>query len=117
MCIWKIEEAERKLIEALDNNSENKLLSVLKENSFLFHELYSRKFGIQPNFEEISFGDKMKCDFSWLNNNSNGSEWILVEVEAPKMRLFNKKWRSFILFKPCNRSSKILGQVFLRKSK
>jgi hypothetical protein len=91
MNTWNIEKVELKLKAAFENNSERELLDILKYNSFLFYELYSRKHGIQPNFAEISFGDTFRCDFTWLNDNSMGPEWVLVEVEAPKIRLFNAK--------------------------
>lgn len=57
----------------------------------LFYELYSRKYGIQPVFREINFGGELRCDFAWLNDNSDGPEWVLVEVEKPKMKLFTQK--------------------------
>lgn len=91
MSAWNIEDVEKKLRSAFDSNSETELLSILKDNSFLFYDLYDRKYGIQPNFCEISFSGEMRCDFAWLNDNSDGPEWVLVEVEKPKMRLFNKK--------------------------
>ncbi|MCD6003832.1 DUF4263 domain-containing protein [Halomonas sp. IOP_6] len=78
------------LDSAFDNDSEVELLSILKKNSFLFHSLYERKFGIQPNFSEVPFGSKFRCDFCWLNDNSDGPEWVLVEIEKPNMKLFNK---------------------------
>jgi len=87
---WNIEEVERSLEQAYEDNSEVALLQILKNNSFLFYELYSRKFGIQPNFKEISFGGDLRCDFAWLNDNSDGPEWVLVEIEKPKMKLFKK---------------------------
>ncbi len=77
--------------EAFASNSETALLKILKNNSILFYELYSRKYGIQPNFAEISFGDTYRCDFAWLNDNSDGPEWVLVEIEKPNMKLFTKK--------------------------
>lgn len=86
---WDINKAEKEVRTAFDANSETDLLRVLKDNSFLFYELYSRKYGIQPAFREISFGAKLRCDFAWLNDNSDGPEWVLVEVEKPKMRIFN----------------------------
>ncbi len=79
-----------KLNQAFKNNSEIELLKILKDNSFLFYELYSRKYGIQPNFKEISFGGELRCDFAWLNDNSDGPEWVLVEIEKPNMKLFKK---------------------------
>jgi len=91
MSNWNIEEVEEKLNKAFTNDSEVELLDILKNNSFLFYELYSRKYGIQPNFKEISFGGKYRCDFAWLNDNSDGPEWVLVEIEKPKMKLFTKK--------------------------
>lgn len=75
---------------AFDNNSESQLLETLKDNSFLFYELFSRKHGIQPIFREISFGGELRCDYAWLNDNSDGPEWVLVEIEKPKFELFRK---------------------------
>lgn len=74
---------------AMRSNSEVQLLSLLKDNSFMFYDLFHRKYGVQPVFREISFGGGLRCDFAWLNDNSDGPEWTLVEVEAPNMRLFN----------------------------
>ena len=90
MSVWNVNKAEQQLNKSFDNNSETELLKVLKNNSFLFYELYSRKYGIQPNFKEISFGGKYRCDFAWLNDNSDGPEWVFVEIEKPKMELFAK---------------------------
>ncbi|MBI1769544.1 MAG: DUF4263 domain-containing protein [Bacteroidetes bacterium] len=88
MTKWDYVKVEKELAAAYSNNSEVELLKILKENSFLFYELYSRKGGIQPVFHEISFGGTYRCDFAWLNDNSNGPEWVLVEVERPQMKLF-----------------------------
>ena len=88
---WDIAGVRAELTTAFEENSEQKLLSVLKDNSFLFYELYSRKYGIQPVFREINFGGELRCDFAWLNDNSDGPEWVLVEVEKPKMKLFTQK--------------------------
>jgi hypothetical protein len=87
MC-FNLEKVKEELDSAFRNNSEQKLLDVLKQNSFLFYPLYSRHGGIQPNFAEVSFGGKLRCDFCWLNDNSDGPEWVLVEIEEPKLRLF-----------------------------
>ncbi|WP_456479960.1 Shedu anti-phage system protein SduA domain-containing protein [Nautilia sp.] len=87
---WNIEEVEKNLKIAFEKNSERHLLNTLKDNSFLFYGLYSRKFGIQPIFREISFGGELRCDYAWLNDNSDGPEWVLVEIEKPKMKLFTK---------------------------
>lgn len=32
---------------------------------------------------------KLRCDLAWLNDNSDGPEWVLMELEKPKMRIFN----------------------------
>ena len=87
--VWDISKVETGLQIAFDNNSETELLKVLKDNSFLFFHLYSRKGGIRPVFREVSFGDKYRCDYAWLNDNSDGPEWVLMELEKPKMRIFN----------------------------
>lgn len=86
--IWNIDGVERKLISAYQNDSETELLAILKDNSFLFYDLFSRKYAIQPIFRELSFSGDFRCDFAWLNDNSSGPEWVLVEVERPKLKLF-----------------------------
>ncbi len=40
---------------------------------------------------EVSFGGKYRSDFVWLNDNSDGPEWVLVEIEKPRIKLFTKK--------------------------
>jgi hypothetical protein len=90
MSTWDLSKVEINLKKAFENNSEAQLSKVLKENSFLFYELYSRKKGIQPNFSEVQFAEKMRCDFTWLNDNSDGPEWVLVELKTPKMLLFSQ---------------------------
>lgn len=87
--IWNIQQVGVDLQNSFDNNSEVDLLRVLKDNSFLFYYLFSRKGGIQPIFREVSFGGQLRCDFAWLNDNSDGPEWVLMELEKPKMRIFN----------------------------
>lgn len=88
---FDVSEVAEKLNKAFHANSELDVLSLLKENSFLFYHLYDRKYGIQPNFCEVKFGDNLRCDFCWLNDNSDGPEWVLVEIEKPNMRLFTAK--------------------------
>lgn len=87
---WSKERVREELETAFTEKSEVKLLSILKENSFLFYKLYSRQHGIQPAFHEVSLGN-MRCDFAWLNDNSDGPEWVLVEIEKPGLDLFTKK--------------------------
>jgi hypothetical protein len=69
--IFDKKKAKIGLEKALLGNSEQELLAVLKENSFLFYDLYSRKRGIQPNFCEVPFGVKYRCgaghDCSYIN--------------------------------------------------
>lgn len=87
---WNRDKVTADLQKAFDENSELELLSVLKENSFLFYELLSRKYGIQPIFHEVNFGGDLRCDFAWLNDNSDGPEWVLVEIEKPRLDIFRK---------------------------
>lgn len=88
---FDLESVKKELYNSRDNSSERDLLKLLKNNSFLFSELYTRHFVIQPVFSEISFGDTVRCDFCWLNDNSDGPEWVLVEIEKPNIRLFTQK--------------------------
>jgi hypothetical protein len=87
---WDNIEAECYLKQAYNENSELKLLTLLKSNTFLFYELFTRKMGIQPIFHEVNFGGRLRCDFAWLNDNSDGPEWVLVEIEKPCIQLFTK---------------------------
>lgn len=48
---------KRKLDSAFKNNSEQELLKVLKDNSFLFYELVERTAEETPIFHEIPFGN------------------------------------------------------------
>jgi hypothetical protein len=90
LAVWNLEDVRRTLTQAFEANSETQLLTLIRNNSFLLYELYSRKHGIQPPFAEINFGTDYRCDFAWLNDNSDGPEWILVEVEPPKLELFTR---------------------------
>jgi len=82
--------AKEDLEGAISENSEHSLLAVLKKNTFLFADIYYRQWGIQPVFSEVPFGSDYRCDFCWLNDNSDGPEWTLVEIEKPVVRLFNQ---------------------------
>lgn len=88
--LWNYKLLNKELSQILKGTSERDLLNLIHNNSFLLYDLYSRKYGIQPAFHEVSFGGKFKCDFVWLNDNSDGPEWVIVEIEQPNMRLFNK---------------------------
>ena len=90
---WNLPDVELKLKQAYSENSELKILKLLKSNTFLFYELFSRKYGIQPIFHEVNFGAKLRCDFAWVNDNSDGPEWVLVEIEQPCIQPFTKKDR------------------------
>lgn len=90
-CIpWEKDKVRCNLSKAFADNSELELLSLIKGNSFLLYELYSHKYGIQPAFHEVSFGTNLRCDFTWLNDNSDGPERVLVEIEKPKLEIFKK---------------------------
>lgn len=86
-----IQDIRKKLDKAFDDNSELELLRLIKEHPILLSTLYYRRFGSQPVFAEIAFGSEYKCDFLWLNDNSDGPEWTIVEIEKPKMKLFSAK--------------------------
>jgi hypothetical protein len=89
--IWEIPSVEKQLKKCFSKNSELDLLKILKDNSFLFFHLYSRRGSVQPIFREVELGSKIRCDFCWLNDNSDGPEWVLLEVEKPRMKIFTKK--------------------------
>lgn len=88
---WNLRVVKKQLRDAYNRNSEIDLLRILKQNSFLFYELFERKYSIQPIFHEVSFGGDLKCDFAWLNDNSDGPQWVIVEVERPRLKLFTTK--------------------------
>ncbi|GAB6393319.1 MAG: DUF4263 domain-containing protein [Treponematales bacterium] len=123
---WNKAQVVTGLDSAFKNNSERELLAILKDNSFLFYELYSRKYGIQPAFHEVDFGGKLRCDFAWLNDNSDGPEWTLVEIEKPRLNIFKnggeptqefnhaieqvKSWRRYFNENPAEKK-RIFGAV------
>lgn len=90
MPIFDTLKVKKHIDEAFVNDSEVELLEIIKKNSFLLSSLYERKWGIQPNFCEVHFGGMFRCDFCWLNDSSDGPEWVIVEIEKPNMKLFNK---------------------------
>lgn len=90
MTHWNYEQVKKKLDFIFNKNSETELLELIKNNSFLLYELYFRKFNIQPAFHEVMLGQKFRCDFVWLNDNSDGPEWVLVEIEKPNLKLFKR---------------------------
>ncbi|UJB31352.1 Shedu anti-phage system protein SduA domain-containing protein [Chromobacterium sp. Beijing] len=82
---------KEELDSAFTKNSEVDLLTILKNNSILFYKLHLRKHGIQPIFAEVPFDNELRCDFCWLNDNSDGPEWVLVEIEKPNLKIFTQK--------------------------
>ncbi len=91
LSVFDLPLVELQIKKAFENNNEIDLLKIVKNNTFLLYELYARKWGIQPPFAEISFGGDLRCDFAWLNDNSDGPEWYLVEIEKPNLQLFTTK--------------------------
>ena len=57
---FDLEKVREQLVKARSNSSERELLQLLKENSFLFSELFSRHVGIQPVFSAVSFGHNFR---------------------------------------------------------
>jgi len=113
---WNIENAEKELIAAYEKDSETDVLKVLKNNTFLFYDLYTRKMGIQPVFRELNFGAELRCDFAWLNDNSSGPEWVLVEIEKPKMLLFKADGKPTAPFQGALEQVKGWDQYFMENS-
>jgi hypothetical protein len=89
--VWDIRKVEQELNDSFKSDSETDLLRILKDNTFLFYHLFFRKGGAQQIFREIEIGSKLRCDFAWLNDNSDGPEWVLVEIEKPRMKIFTKQ--------------------------
>ncbi len=75
------------LDSAFKNNSEQELLKILKNHSFLFFELVERKAEETPIFHEIPFGN-YRCDFMWYDRSSYGTHCVLVEIEKPHGKIF-----------------------------
>ncbi len=86
---WDLVSVRENLNIAFKEDTEVKLLEILKQNTFLFYELVSRKWSVLPIFHEVQFGN-FRCDFLWLSDNSDGPEWVLVEIEKPHLQLFKK---------------------------
>ena len=101
---WHVDEVETQLRSAYESGLEVELLKVLKGNTFLFYDIFRRKYSPGPVFHEVGFGN-LRCDFAWLNDDSSGPEWTLVEVESPSMPLFRQNG------KPSHKLNGALDQV------
>jgi len=80
--IWNVSSLEKELNTSIQKNSKEELIEILKSNSFLFYFIYFRKYGINPPFYDVKIGD-YTFDFCWLNDNSDGPEWVLILILPP----------------------------------
>jgi hypothetical protein len=78
------------IVAAFEANSEAALLRIITRNTWLLHQVFTRQFAPLPVFSEVEFGGTFRCDFCWLNDNSSGPEWVLVEIERPDLQILNK---------------------------
>ncbi len=86
---WNADEIEKELQAAYSSGLEIELLKVLRASPVLFYDVFRRSHSSEPVFHEVGFGG-LRCDFAWLNDDSSGPEWVLVEVESPGMKLFRR---------------------------
>ncbi|WP_341836851.1 Shedu anti-phage system protein SduA domain-containing protein [Chitinophaga pollutisoli] len=91
---WDSESVEKALRHAIVSNDTVELKAVLKDNPFLFIELASRKDFQQPVFRDVRISPDETIDFVWLNDNSDGPEWVLVKITEPSMAVMEGKYPS-----------------------
>ncbi len=91
---WDAKQVRQKLTDAIADNSTEDLKNTLIQNSFLFYELVSRKDMQQPIFYSVLLHNEAVADFVWLNDNSDGPEWVLVKIAEPSMAVMEGKFPS-----------------------
>jgi len=86
----RIEEDLRQYLKLLDSKvREGKIHEFLASHSYFFNgilDLYSHS----PLYSKIKLGHDYEVDFAWLNHDSFGAEWRLVEIEGARSMLFTK---------------------------
>ncbi len=86
--VWDVEAARTAFFAALSDGRSEIIKAVIRENSFLLFDIYERKMSALPIFHNIPFG-RMKADFAWLDDASNGPQWFLLKVGQPHTVLFD----------------------------
>jgi len=82
---WNGQVVREGLTNAIDSNDTQALKILLQQNSFLFYQLVTRKDFQQPIFYGVPLKNIGIADFVWLNDNSDGPEWVLLKVAEPGM--------------------------------
>jgi hypothetical protein len=91
---WEAISVEKLLRNAISSNDTTALKAVLRDNPFLFIELASRKDFQQPVFRDVRICTDNTIDFVWLNDNSDGPEWVLIKIAEPSMAIMEGKYPS-----------------------
>jgi hypothetical protein len=77
-------------IKLLDYNaSEAEVHDFLASHSYFFNTIL-RMYGASPLYSKIRLGSQYEVDFAFFDTGSYGTEWYLVEIEAPSKRMFTK---------------------------
>lgn len=123
--VWDAQAARTAFATAVADGSPEVIKAVIRENSFLLFDIYERKMGAMPIFHDVPFG-RMKADFAWLDDASNGPRWFLLKLGRPDITLFNadgmptaellaeieqvKAWANYFELNPAEKK-RILGAV------
>lgn len=91
---WDAESVKKALQDTISSNDTMALKAVIKDNPFLFIELASRKDFQQPVFRDVRISPDDTIDFVWLNDNSDGPEWVLVKIAEPSMAVMEGRYPS-----------------------
>ena len=88
--VWDAAAAADAFAAAVADGDTELIKAVIRENSFLFFDLYERKMSAMPIFHEVEFGG-MKADFAWLDDASDGPRWFLVKLARPDIELVGER--------------------------
>ena len=80
---------KNQLLRIFQKQSKTELIDLLKQNIYLFRELFLRKHGYHPPFSGFIY-DSKAVDFIWLNDNSYGPEWVFMQVATPNIQVVDK---------------------------
>ena len=74
----------------LDSISSEQLVhEFLARHSYFFNGIL-RLYGASPMYSKVKLGAEYELDFACFDTGSFGSEWYLIEIEAPAKKMFTK---------------------------
>lgn len=88
--VWDIGSSEADFQKAVEDNNEEQVKLLIKQNSYLLYDIYERKMSAMPIFHDLKVGN-FNIDFTWLDDASGGPIWFLLKVGRPAIKVFDQE--------------------------